>query len=114
MTPSEEIINRYKPSDAEADAFGRLIRVRRLRMSEHVKLDEMGEGLASRGPAVLAAMVCEIDGTHITFPKNRGELNAILDSLDIEGIEAANKALRKLTGIVEDGEPGSEIEAAKK
>lgn len=114
MTPSEELSARYAQIEREADSFGRLIGVHRIRLSQHVKLEELGEGLGSRAQAVLAAMVCEIDQVVITFPKSRGELDAIMDRLDIEGLDAANKAWKRLAGIVDGETPVDDVEAAKK
>ncbi len=48
-----------------------------------------------RLPFIVAASVRMIDGEHIPFPRSRGELDAIYDSLDIEGLVAACKALGK-------------------
>lgn len=123
MTPSEEFTKRYTRVEREQDVFGRTIGVRRLRPSEQLKVQGMTsdlEGEASFGavgsetiiprrmPAIMAASVCEIDGSPITFPKNRAELDAVLDMLDTEGMEAAIKAF---TRIVPDGAGG--IDAAK-
>jgi hypothetical protein len=120
QTESEIKLARYSQVEKEADAFGRLIGVRRLKPSEQTKLagmtadltgsDEIvnDEGkkvmIAHRTPLVLAAAVCRIDESHIPFPRNRGELDAIYDRLDIEGLTAAGKAMGRLaeTEIVAD------------
>jgi hypothetical protein len=112
QTESEIKLARYSQVEKEADAFGRLIGVRRLKPSEQTKLagmtadltgsDEIvnDEGkkvmIAHRTPLVLAAAVCRIDESHIPFPRNRGELDAIYDRLDIEGLTAAGKAMGRL------------------
>jgi hypothetical protein len=54
--------------------------------------------IAKRAPFAVATMVCEIDGVPFTFPKTRGELDAVYDRLDREGIEAAMNAYIKMEG----------------
>lgn len=107
-TESEIKLARYKQVEKEADDFGRLIGVRRLKPSEQSRLqgmiadvvgfDEIETDTGARipiphkVPLMLAASVCMIDDVHVTFPKNRAELDAIFDRLDREGVEAAGKA----------------------
>ena len=114
---SEEIkarAERYNRVEKAADTMGRLIGVRRLKPSEEMRLtgitsdldgfetsvDSKGEPMriAKRAPFAVAAMVCEIDGIPFTFPKTRGELDAVYDRLDREGIEAAMSAYIKMEG----------------
>jgi len=111
-TQSEVIMARYKQVEREADAFGRIIGVRRLRPSEQTKVagfcaeltghDEIvgPDGnkvqIPHRMPLVVAAAVCMIDDSHIPFPRNRGELDSIYDRLDAEGLAAAGAALGRL------------------
>jgi hypothetical protein len=117
MTPSEEFTARYSKVEREADALGRLIGVRRLRPSQQTKVSEMTPGLsgdddttvldADTGAEVVmktprrlqmtvAAAVCEIDNIPIPFARNRGELDAIYDRLDREGMSAAMACFFKL------------------
>jgi hypothetical protein len=123
-TPSEELINRYARVEREADAFGRLIGCRKLRVSQQVKISGMtpeldGETevtttddngnetkvrIARRGLMIVAASVCEIEGIPIPFSRNRGELDAIADRLDEEGLSAAMKALDRFRPKVAEGE----------
>jgi len=130
---SEMKIARYKATEREADLLGRLISVRRLRPSEQAKLtgmtsdltgfdeaevvdEETGETkklqIPHRVPFLVSAAVSEIDGVYIPFPRSRGELDAIYDRLDIEGITAAAKALARLTTSM--GGPAVPLEEAKK
>jgi len=60
---------------------------------------------------ILAAHVREINDNPIPFPKNREELDAILDRLDDEGIEAAATGFSKL--MTHDEPPADVIEEAK-
>ena len=119
MTTESEIkLARYSTVEREEDAFGRLIGVRRLKPSELAKATGMTEDLGgseemperdengnltgntitipSRLPLQVAAAVCEIDQIKIPFPRNRGELDAIYDRLDKEGMDAASKAFVRL------------------
>lgn len=111
-TESEAKLARYSETVKEADEFGRLIGVRRLKPSEQTKIagmtaelfgyDEMLDStgdkhqVSHRMPLMLAAAVCMIDDALIPFPRNRGELDAIYDRLDEEGLKAAGKAWVRL------------------
>ena len=131
MTPSEEIITRYARIEREADAFGRIIGVRKLKISQQTKVSELTPGLegsaeveltdkrivtiARRTQMLIAAAVCEIDQVAIPFPKSRGELDAIADRLDEEGLVAAMVAYARLSPQKADGEADeSGLDAAKK
>jgi len=127
MSESEKYTERYTRREREADARGRVIGVRRLKLSEIGKVNgwtpeltghdeitnERGEviKIPHRWSYAIAAAVCEIDSTQIPFPRSRGELDAIYDRLDIEGLAAAGKALVRLT----DGEapPDATLDEAK-
>jgi hypothetical protein len=111
-TESEVKLARYSEIAKEADNWGRIIGVRRLKLSEQSKVSEMTSGLSGfeemlngqgvkvqiphRMPYMLSAAVCMIDDAYIPFPRNRGELDAIYDRLDGEGLEAAGKAWIRL------------------
>lgn len=112
-TESEVKLARYNTVEKEADSFGRVIGVRRLKPSEQVRIAEFtsdltgsdeiqgpdGEKytLSHRMPLIMAASVCMIDDARIPFPRNRGELDAIFDRLDTEGMIAASTAMTRLT-----------------
>jgi hypothetical protein len=116
MTPSEEIIDRYKRIEYATDDWGRQIGVRRLRVSQQVKISELtpdlegfqtfrskGENgdvsevtVSRRAIPIIAASVCKIDGNDMPFPRTRGELDWLMDRLDDEGIAAAVTAQVKL------------------
>lgn len=117
-TESEVILARYKTVEKEADSLGRLIGVRRLKPSEQTKIAGMTPELTGydeavgpdgnkiqishRAPLVLAASVCMINDTPISFPRNRGELDAIYDRLDAEGLTAAGAAFGRLAESAPD------------
>jgi len=121
-TESEVRIARYNQIEKEADAVGRIIGVRRLKPSEQTKLSGMTSELTGydmvvtkdpetgaekivqvqhRAPLGLAASVSLIvseggEEVHVSFPKNRAELDAVYDRLDVEGLVAASRAMERL------------------
>lgn len=135
MTPSEELISRYSRIERFTDAFGRLIGVRKLKISQQTKVSEYTPNLegvsevtmtdeegrekvvqiARRTQMLIAAAVCEIDNVHIPFPKSRGELDAIADRLDEEGLVAAMTAYARFHPAGQAGEEAPDaIDTAKK
>jgi hypothetical protein len=115
-TESEAKIARYNTIEREADDWGRIIGVRRLRPSERMNItgfvsnvsgfDEFTDprtGEISRFPRsasmFIVAAVCEIDGAPIPLARSRGELDAMLDRLDDEGRNAAIIALGRLVDV---------------
>jgi len=130
-TESEVKIARYNQVEKEADALGRLIGVRRLKPSEQTRLagmtgditgseevlDQEGNKvlIPHRMPLMLTASVCMIDDVHIPFPRTRGELDAMYDRLDVEGLAAVGRASIRLvaTDVVVDGEGGPVVGEAK-
>lgn len=111
-TESEAKLARYSTVEKEADEFGRVIGVRRLKPSEQTKVAGMTADLTGhedavtpegervkvshRLPLMMAAAVCMIDDVRIPFARNRGELDAMYDRLDVEGLAAAAKAMARL------------------
>lgn len=118
LAPSEEIKARYDRIERQADKFGRVIGVRRLRPSVqariHGMLADLGQDQESFGTMALAACVCEIDGAPYTPPKTRAELDAVADMLDGEGLMAAAIALAALQGVTLDMPQEGVALAAKK
>lgn len=124
-TQSEIIMNRYRETEREADAFGRLITVRRLKPSEQTKVagyctdltgydevtapDGTPTRIPHRLPLLIAAAVSKIDDIHVPFARSRGELDAIYDALDAEGLAAAGLAAAKLAARDEQ----NPVDAAK-
>ena len=135
MSPSEEFVQRYARVERHADAFGRVIGVRKLKISQQTKVSEFTPGLegisevnmidedgrerpvqiARRTQMLIAAAVCEIDGMSIPFARSRGELDAIADRLDEEGLVAAMVAYARFKPPVAEGEEAPDaIDEAKK
>ena len=118
---------RYAHVEQEMDVLGRMIGVRRLKLSERTRLVAMTPDLGGmdemqrpdgtvmlapqRSQYFIVAMVCQINDTRFPFPRNRGELDAILDRLDQEGLDAAAVAVNRILG--EDTEDGDQIDKAK-
>lgn len=112
----EKIKARYAAIEREADGFGRLIGVRRLRPSEQVKIMEM---TVNRDPETIGylnicASVCEVDGLPIIFPKNRDELDATVNMLDQEGVSAASTAMVRLRSDLQPNSADTIEEQVKK
>jgi hypothetical protein len=126
---SEVILARYSTVEKEADKLGRIIGVRRLKPSEQTKIsgmcsdltgseevvaDDTGEKIfiPHRMPLLIAASVCLIidyEGEkRIPFPRNRAELDAIYDRLDVEGLTAASTAMGRLNQTEKIVEPKDE------
>jgi hypothetical protein len=117
-TESEAKLARYNTIEKEADDFGRVIGVRRLKPSEQTKVAGMTADLTGheealnpegdkvqvshRLPLMIAAAVCMIDDARIPFARNRGELDAMYDRLDVEGLAAAGRALVRLNPLTVD------------
>jgi hypothetical protein len=122
ITSEAEAKLRYRQIEREADSYGRIIGVRRLRPSEVTRLvgytpelggydtsevfdEETGTTrviqVPHRGALIIAAAVCElaVDGQEakLPFPRNRKELDALYDRLDGPGLNAAVKALGRLS-----------------
>jgi hypothetical protein len=120
-TKSDEILTRaarYQQKERQADSWGRIISVQRLKQSQMSKIEGLTSDLQGMTKIVdeatgketqlprnwrmiLAAHVREIDDNPLPFPKNREELDAILDRLDEEGLVAAASAFAKLNTVSE-------------
>ncbi len=101
LTPAEEYTLRYTRTERESDALGRVIVVRRLKPSQEVHLRALAgtDDEAIFQPLFVAASVVSLDGAPMTFPKSRAELDAVLDALDKEGLNAGIVALMRLRGV---------------
>ena len=103
MSASEEILARYAQVEHEVDAFGRKITVKRLPMDVRIRVIGFceGEGDLAKSIIVTAASVRAIDDNPITPPRNRADVDAVVRSLDEEGLAAAGVAFRRIHGIAE-------------
>ena len=128
----EDFKDRYRQTEKAADASGLVITVGRLKVSQKQRIYGMTidwEGsyevkepdgtiveIPRRAQPMLAAMVREIDGHPHPFPRNRAELDSLMDNLDDEGFTAIMEANSRLNGrlpIVEGEDEISDNERAK-
>jgi hypothetical protein len=84
------------------DATGRKLKVKRLSAVQRMKLFRIMGADNSRndryvGFAALAASVVEIDGVPVAFPTKLSQLEALVETLGDEGIQASAKAAGSLT-----------------
>jgi len=100
-TFSETVKARYDAVEREADTFGRMISVKRLRPAEMqiVRRIVESDSMSIMGDAMVAACVREIDGTVYPAPKDQGELDMVFNVLDNEGMQAAGTAWVRLMGL---------------
>ena len=132
MSKSDAIAARaakYNRVERVADPRGRVIGVKRLKPSQQLRVEEYSSGLTGsqafideesgqqveiprRTILFYAAAVCEIDDTPIPFPRNRGELDAMLDTLDDEGLTAVSVALAKMAASAKGAEDASDDKSA--
>lgn len=113
-TASEEILARYQKTFSEADKFGRVITVGPLRPADELRVLRMiGTDERTNQVTYLAlASIRKLDDAVISKAQNLGELDALLNKLDREGMDALGAAYRKMK---EADAPESEamIEAEK-
>ena len=92
-TPSRAIIKAANQPATLADARGRSIGVKRLNPLDRLKLFEVIGAENSRneqyaGYAALAFLVTSIDGEPVARPANKIQLEALVQRLDDEGMDA--------------------------
>lgn len=121
MRTLAEIKETYQKIERVADSVGRMIGVKKLKVSQQLRLNELTPMLDGsieltkpdgsklemprRTYPMLAASVVEINGNPIPFPKTRGELDSMIDELDEPGLLAVVIALAKLSPAdLEEGE----------
>ena len=132
MSKTDEIAERqraYNKIEHVTDTYGRAIGVKRLKPSQQLLVQEMAPMLEGTtpvqdddsgetiqmpriSPLILAASVCEVDGSPITFARSRAELNSVLDMLDGPGLRAAAEGLAMLQASAA-GVEGTGVDAAK-
>jgi hypothetical protein len=129
---SEDVKERYRETAKAADAQGRIITVGRLKVSQKLRISGMTQDLEGsyevkapngtmveiprRAQPMLAAMVRQIDDFVCTFPRNRAELDAMMDVLDDEGFTAimeANSRLNPAPLTAVDGDEESRADQLK-
>lgn len=115
-TYSETQKARYDAVEREADSFGRMISVKRLRPAEIQTVRRIvSNSTEGFGPvmsdSMIAASVREIDGVVYPAPKSQVDLDIAFNSLDNEGMQAAGTAWVRLMGFDKKAdESGAEAE----
>lgn len=137
MSKSDEIAARqarYNRVERVVDAAGRTIGVKMLKPSQRIRVEEMAPNLTGSEPVttapdeegrvrtfdmpkiarlIFAASVVEVDDAVFSFPRDRGELDSVVDMLDDEGMAAVAEGIAKLSGIEPDKADKSVADMAK-
>jgi hypothetical protein len=97
--PSEAIIRAASASVSVKDAIGRQITVRRLKALDRMRICELvgAENAANDryyGYAALAYSVSEIDGEPTATLSTKAQLEALVQRLDDEGLDAVGQAIK--------------------
>lgn len=101
MLDITDIKARYSRTESAKDAFGRIIVVGRIKPSQQARVVDLAGDNTSNLFRIVAC-VRKIDDDDIPFPKTRAEVEALMDRLDNEGMDAAGEALSKLVGTGAD------------
>lgn len=92
-TPSQQIVKAANQPSTVTDAKGRAIGVKKMNPLDRLKLFEVIGGDNSKneqyvGYAALAFLVTSIDGDPVPRPSNKLQLEALVQRLDDEGMDA--------------------------
>jgi hypothetical protein len=97
-TPSESIVKAAQQPGTATDANGRRIGIRKLQALDRLKMFEVIGAENSRneqylGIAALAFSVASIDGEPVNRPASKPQLEALIQRLGDEGMEAVGQAV---------------------
>lgn len=109
QTPSQQIVADATRVVYVTDTRGRIFGIRKVTTSirRRVSLAVSGENQSKPlyiGQVMLAAAVCEIDGTMISLPQNDIQFGALIDRIDDEGFDAVGIAYQE-NFLPKEGEP---------
>lgn len=98
VTPTQAVINRDQKTARFQDRRGRVIGIRRMGAGDRMRVmrvlgSEGTENLLYFGHAMLAACVRLFDGEELPMPTSRNEIEALVDRLDDDGLDAIAKAI---------------------
>ena len=112
MPVLDEIRAKYAKTEKVVDKYGRIITIRLLTISQRTDIRKWAgtDDAAVQAPMLFSASVCAINDLPYTFPKTEGELKAVMDMLDDDGMLSIARAYQKL---VPDTTEEEDIEAAK-
>lgn len=114
-TPTQAVVRVANETTTVTDARGRVLTIKKLGLLDRMRLMEIvGEENTNNGPyfgyTVLAYCVQSIDGDAIARPASKMALEALLQRLDDDGVEASAKAL----GSMNQGDNKSDLKAELK
>ncbi len=120
MPDIAELRARYTRVETEVDEANRQITVGLLKPSQRTRIFEMttstsGLVLMPMLQAACVRRITDADGKELLFaaPKNRDDMDILLDVLCPEGLEAVERALARLDPPKIDGKPKDPVEEAK-
>lgn len=98
-SPSQQVVAAGLPQHAVTDRRGRNLVIRRpSALQKFMLMDALGSSSDNKMlfmHAVLAASVIEIDGEPVSFPKSKMQVQALIQRLDDDGIDAAADVFAK-------------------
>ncbi len=100
-TPTESIVKSAQQPTTKTDSTGRAIGIKKMRALDRLKMFEViGAENAKNEPylgyAALAFHVSSIDGDPVSRPANKIQLEALIQRLGDEGMEAVGEALQEM------------------
>lgn len=98
----DAVKRRYTETVTVTDAFGRAIKVGRLKPSQRAKASEMA---GNDSVASLITAICHVravDDKELGFPESRAVVNSRMDMLENEGQDAIVEGMKQLYGVVGD------------
>lgn len=107
QSPSSQVVSDGAQVVTVTDSLGRKLTVKRPRALDKMRLfrvlgPDLSMNPAYVGMAMLACSVTEIDGDPVPFPQKQGFVEALVDRIGDEGIEAVAGVLAPDADGVED------------
>lgn len=117
-TPTETMVNSTVRAGEVTDARGRRITVRRLSALDRMRLFAAAGSELSRneqwiGIAAIAASCAAIDGDPVPKPASRMQVEALVERLEDDGLEAIAKVYQETFGVGVEEDIAEKAEAAK-
>lgn len=117
-TPSETMVRAAVKTGEITDARGRRISVRRLSALDRMRLyaaagPELSNNIQWIGVAAVAASCAAIDGDPVPKPASRMQVEALVERLDDDGLEAIAEVYKKTFGVGAEEDIAAKAETAK-
>ncbi len=109
----DAVKRRYTETVTVVDAFGRAIKVGRLKPSQQLKAGEMGANDSAAATIRVVCHVRAVDDKDLGFPETRQVLNSRLDMLEDEGLTAVIEGMKQIYGVEDDTPSKGVAESAK-